>query len=373
MLTRGFLVLGMTLLLSFAAMAQSDAASGELHGSVTDPSGAVVPGAKVTVKSDMTGLARAAETNEQGEYRILLLPPGVYDVQVEKAGFRTQVLRDVRVTVGQIAILDVHLELGSATYVVEVSAQPALVESQRSHQANTLEEQSVHSLPIDRRDYLSFTLLAPGVVDSSALADNADFRVTQTNDSGLSFYGSNGRGNSITIDGGEANDAAGGVRPTLSQEAVQEFQINRSNYSAELGGASGGVINIVSKAGANKVRGTAFAFFRTDKLDAADPFAKALRDGHLSRIKPPADRQQFGASLGLPIRKDKTFLLCGMRGYISGGNRRPISMMTPINLVNPVILSELLGATLVVPSAFATAFFAGAPRAALRPPPSDCA
>lgn len=112
--------------------------------------------------------------------------------------------------------------------------RPLRPENERSHQASTLEEQSVHNLPIDRRDHLSFTLLAPGVVDSSALADNADFRARQTPNRGLSFYGSNGRGNSVTVDGGEANDPVGGVRLTLSQEAVQEFQINRSNYSAEL-------------------------------------------------------------------------------------------------------------------------------------------
>lgn len=334
MLTRGFLILGMTLLFGFGAAAQSDVTSGELHGSVTDPSGAVVPDAKVTVKSDMTGFTRAAETNQEGEYRILLLPPGVYDVQVEKDGFRTQVLRDVRVTVGQIALLDVSLELGPVTQVAEVSARPALLESQRSHQADTLEQQYVHNLPIDRRDYLSFTLLAPGVVDSSALADNADFRLIQTPNSGLSFYGSNGRGNSITVDGGEANDAAGGVRLTLSQEAVQEFQINRSNYSAELGGASGGVINIVSKAGANKVRGTAFGFFRTDTLDAADPFARVLRDGRLSPIKPPADRQQFGASLGLPVRKDKTFLFAAFEG-LNRDESSVVSVLTNMSIFQP--------------------------------------
>jgi hypothetical protein len=362
MLTRGFLILGTTLVLSLGAKAQSDVASGELHGSVTDPSGAVVPGAKVTVTSDMTGLARAAETNEQGEYRILLLPPSVYDVRVEKVGFRTRVLRDVRVTVGQIAILDVHLELGSPTFVVEVSAQPALLESQRSHQADTLEEQFVHGLPIDRRDYLSFTLLAPGVVDSSALADNADFRVTQTKDSGLSFYGSNGRGNSITIDGGEANDTAGGVRLTLSQEAVQEFQINRSNYSAELGGASGGVINIVSKAGANKARGTAFAFFRTDKLDAADPFAKVLSDDGLSRIKPPADRQQFGASLGLPIRKDKIFLFAAIEG-LNRDESSVVSVLTDMSIFQPTPEQNAILDRLPAPAAAVL-------RAALTSPPS---
>src|SRR5262249_58912151 len=110
--------------------------------------------------------------------------------------------------------------------------------------------------------YLTFSLRAPGVVDATALADNADFRVKQTPHSGLSFYGSNGRGNSVTVDGGEVNDGLGGVRSTISQEAVQEFQINRSNYSAELGGASGGVIKISTRTGHDPGPGTPCGVFR---------------------------------------------------------------------------------------------------------------
>src|SRR6185503_1404978 len=140
------------------------------------------------------------------------------------------------------------------------------------------------------------TLLAPGVVDSNALADNTDFRVAQTPQSGISFYGNNGRGNSITVDGAEANDQGGGVRANLSQEAVQEFQINRSNYNAEFGGASGGVINIVSKSGSNDVHGSIFGIFRHQAFDAADPFAVDMIGDTTRRIKPPAKRQQYGGT-----------------------------------------------------------------------------
>src|SRR5262249_14333630 len=138
-------------------------------------------------------------------------------------------------------------------------------------------------LPINRRDYLTFTLLAPGVSNSTRMAADQDFRVKQTPQSGLSFYGSNGRGNSVTVDGGEANDDSGGARLTLSQDAVQEFQINRSNYSAELGGASGASINIVSKSGTNDLHGSLYAFFRNDAMDARNPFAftQALQPGQV--------------------------------------------------------------------------------------------
>lgn len=199
--------------------------------------------------------------------------------------------------------------------------KPPLIEIEKTQQANTIGEAYIRQLPIDRRDYLSFTLLAPGVVDSNAFADNTDFRVTQTPQSGLSFYGSNGRGNNVTVDGAEANDDAGAVRRTLSQEAVQEFQINRSNYSAEFGGASGGVINIVSKSGTNEMHGSAFFFFRHDALDARDPFAIAppsLSPFALgvpgTAVDPPSNRQQFGGTAGFPIRRDKTFMFVGYEG-----------------------------------------------------------
>jgi hypothetical protein len=141
-----------------------------------------------------------------------------------------------------------------------VSAESSTVDTEQSSQSNTLTQVLYQDLPIDRRDYLSFSLLAPGVSNSTRLADDSDYRVKQFSSSGLSFYGSNGRGNSVTVDGGEANDDEGGVRLTLGQDAVQEFQINRSNYGADMGGASGATINIVSKSGTDDVHGSAFGF-----------------------------------------------------------------------------------------------------------------
>ncbi len=297
---------------------QAGGSSAELTGTVTDPAGARVPKAGVVLKNEATGREKHLESDGKGEYRFLQVSPGSYELRVAKAGFKTNVLKEIRLTVGQNADLHVTLELGETSTLVEVSGVTSVVESERTTQANTLEQEFVKNLPINRRDYLSFTLLAPGVVDAVAMADNSDFRVKPTPTSGLSFYGSNGRGNSVTVDGGEANDDGGGVRQTLSQEGVEEFQINRSNYSAELGGASGGVINIVSKTGSNAVHGSAFGFFRHDAMDAGDPFARVLQDnGQIVRVKPPNKRQQFGGSLGGPIKQDSTFLF----GAVEGLNR----------------------------------------------------
>ena len=177
---------------------------------------------------------------------------------------------------------------------------------------------ALRQLPIDKRNYLTYSLLMPGVADADALADANDYRPPQTAHSGLSFYGNNGRGNAVSVDGGEANDSGGGVRPTLSQDAVREFQVNRSNYSVELGGASGGTINIVSRSGSQALSGSVYGFFRDHRLDAADPFATKLENGSPVRMKPAAHRQQFGATLGGPLGQSRTFFF----GAIEGLTRR---------------------------------------------------
>ncbi|MFQ5776943.1 MAG: carboxypeptidase regulatory-like domain-containing protein [Terriglobia bacterium] len=324
-----FLVVGTS-----AGYAQGVGASGDIRGTVTDPSGAVVPQATVVVVNADKGIRRTDVADAAGAYRVTGLPPAAYDVTAESRGFETQIRKGVVVTVGQTVIVDFQLQVSAMATEVVVTTETPLLEPEKTHQANTVSEQYIRGLPIDRRDYLTYTLLMPGVVDSDAFSDNTDFRVAQTPQSGISFYGSNGRGNNVTVDGSEANDDSGGVRLTLSQDAVQEFQINRSNYSTEYGGASGGVINIVSKSGTNKVHGSAFVFFRDDSLDARDPFAigSALAPGDpfsLSAVgqpvDPPSDRQQFGGTIGFPIRKDKTFFFFGYEGL-----RRDESAAVPV-------------------------------------------
>lgn len=301
-------------LMTLGVIAQAGGSTAEIRGRIVDPNGAVVRGATVTLTDPARGFSRVATTDDDGSYRFLSLTPGTYQLRVESTGFSTQVKNGVQVTVGQTSDQDFSLQIGDATAMVEISGDPPLIETDRSQQSTTISERFIRDLPIDRRDYLTFTLLAPGVVDSNALADNSDFRVTQTPQSGLSFYGNNGRGNNITVDGAEANDQGGGVRSTLSQEAVQEFQVNRTNYNAELGGASGGVINIVSKTGTNRVSGSIFGYMRHQSLDAGDPFAIVLEGNSLRRIKPDASRQQYGFTLGGPFKKDRLFFFGGYEG-----------------------------------------------------------
>jgi hypothetical protein len=309
-----------------AAHGQGVGSSGSIYGTVTDPGGGAVPKATVVAVETARGLQYTATTDSNGEYRLAGLPPATYDLTVKMAGFGTEVRKGVVLTVGATLVADFQLKIAATAEVVEVTAELPVVETQRGSQANTLTEQYITDLPIDRRDYLTFTLLMPGVSDSTRMASDTDFRVKQTPQSGLSFYGSNGRGNSVTVDGGEVNDDAGGVRLTVSQEAVQEFQINRSNYNAELGGAGGASINIVLKSGSNQVRGSLYGFFRNDAMDAADPFAfsQALQPGDVFNpanpdlrgqpVKNALSRQQYGGTIGFPIKKDKTFLFAAFEG-----------------------------------------------------------
>src|SRR5437879_1558004 len=328
------------------AHAQGVGSSGDIRGVVTEPAGAVIPKAIIVAEDTEKGIRRTSVTDGNGQYEFTGLPPGTYRVTAKISGFQTEILKDVTVSVGQTLLLDIGMKISSGTEVIEVTSEPPVVEPERSHQADTVSEQFIADLPIDRRDYLTYTLLMPGVSDSTRLASDQDFRVKQTPQSGLSFYGSNGRGNSVTVDGGEANDDAGGVRLTLSQEAVQEFQINRSNYSAELGGASGAAINIVSKTGTNNLHGSLYGFFRNDALDAADPFAisQALKPGDTfdptaadsqgKNVKNSLSRQQFGATVGFPIKKDKTFLFAAFEGLRQDA-QNAVPILSNTNIFRP--------------------------------------
>jgi hypothetical protein len=334
------------LLAASVAQAQGVGTSGDITGTVVDSIGAVLPGVTVSVVDAQTGLKRTVATDGAGQYRVAGLSPSTYEVSAALSGFATDLRKSVPVAIGQTVISDFRMKPAKVATVLEVTSEPPVVETARGSQADRISQQYIADLPIDRRDYLTFTLLAPGVSDSTRLAGDQDFRVKQTPQSGLSFYGSNGRGNNITVDGGETSDDAGGVRPTVSQDAVQEFQINRSNYSADLGSATGASINIVSKSGTNNVHGSVYGFFRNDAMDAQNPFSfsQALAAGQTfnpaspdsvgSPIKDTLSRQQFGGALGFPIKKDKTFLFVAFEGLRQNA-QNAVPLLTNTDVFRP--------------------------------------
>lgn len=333
-------------LCAFSLHAQGVGASGDIRGTITDPSGRVVVKATVTATDAEKGLIHNGTSNENGQFNILGLAPAIYNVSASFAGFQTEVMKGVVVNVGETVTLDFHMKVSTVSESLEVTTEAPVVDVSRGSQANSVTLKSITDLPIDRRDYLSFTLLMPGVTDSTRLAGDQDFRVKQTPQSGLSFYGSNGRGNGITVDGGESNDDSGGVRLNVSQEAVQEFQINRSNYNAELGSASGASINIVTKSGTNNMHGSVFGFFRNQAMDAQDPFSftSALAPGVVFNpanpdsvgvpVKNGLSRQQYGGSFGLPIKKDKTFLFAAFEG-LNENQQNSVPILTSTSIFRP--------------------------------------
>jgi Carboxypeptidase regulatory-like domain/TonB dependent receptor len=338
---------------TFVAHAQGVGSSGEITGTVTDASGGVLPSATISVVETQTGLKRTAATNGTGQFRVVGLAPATYDVSAGLSGFATEIRRNVTVAIGQTVTSDFKLKPSQVATVVEVTDQPPVVETERGSQADEISQQYIADLPIDRRDYLTFTLLAPGVSDATRLAGDQDFRVKQTPTSGLSFYGSNGRGNSITIDGGETSGDSGGQRLTVGQDAVQEFQINRSNYGADLGGATGASINIVTKSGTNNLHGGLFGFFRDDAMDAQNPFSftQALQAGQTynpdnpdtlgTPVKDTLTRQQFGGTLGFPIRKDKTFLFFSFEGLRQNA-QNAVPLLTNTDIFRPTAAQDAI-------------------------------
>src|SRR5215468_88797 len=312
------------------ALAQARSSSADLTGTVSDSSKSVVRGATVTAANVATGLARSGATNANGIYLIPLLPPGEYEVKIEVNGFNTQIKKGITLTVGQTLVINFEISRGGPIDSVLVETAEPLIETERTHQSSTITQRPINKLPINGRNFLDFARLTPGVVEESPTITSVQVGPLTT--SGLSFSGQNGRANSVQIDGVDNNDTvSNGVRPAISQEAVDEFQINRNGYNAEFGRASGGVINIVSKGGANQFHGNLYNYFRNERLDARSPFAGATRQD------PPFRRNQPGFTFGGPIIKDRVFFFTAYEGLI-----RRESCFTSI-LSDPSILQPTAG------------------------------
>ncbi|MBZ5696810.1 MAG: TonB-dependent receptor [Acidobacteriia bacterium] len=287
----GYLLLA--LLLAAPAFAQT-AATADLRGSVKDPNGGVIPGATVTLRDVARNLERTVKTNGEGEYVLLSVPPGRYSLTITAEGFARMVATDISLTVGQVAEYPVTMRLATAQAEVSVTGEPLLIETTKTSNGTTVGEQRIENLPINGRNYVNFSL-----TNSQAQRDVAP-SIGAAPTSGLNFGGQRARSNAVNVDGMDAVDnSTNGIRSTVSQEAVQEFQIITNGYAAEYGRASGGVVNIITKSGGNAFHGTAFGYLRNRNIQAVNPF---------SNVPDPAyTRVQSGISFGGPIIKDKTF------------------------------------------------------------------
>jgi Carboxypeptidase regulatory-like domain/TonB dependent receptor-like, beta-barrel len=285
-----FGVLSLFLAAGFAS-AQT-AGTTNVEGVVTDSTGAVLPGVSVVVRNMDTNVVRETTTDSGGRYRAGALQPGRYEVSVSLSGFESKRTGDVPAHVGDTATVDFQLRPAGMAEEVTVTGESPLVDNTRTDVSNVVSRTAIENLPINGRRWENFVLLSPGV----------------TNDGGfglVSYRGISGLYNNNTVDGVDNNqaffsEARGRTRAsyTISQAAIREFQVGISNFSAEFGRAAGGTVNAVTKSGTNEVSGEAFYFLRDDSFQSKDPFAS---------FKPSEKRQQFGASVGGPLKKDKAF------------------------------------------------------------------
>jgi hypothetical protein len=287
--------------------------TGSIIGTVIDPSGAVVPKAHVAVRNQETGAKRTVQTNDDGDYSVPLLPPGVYEVTAEMVGFRRSVYSNVRLDVDQAARADFVLQLGRPTDVVVVTGAPPLVQTDTSTLGQVINRRQVSELPLNERNFLTFALLVPGANPGVEGAMNT------TQGGAISVNGAREQSNNFMLDGVDNNDLYINQYSVLpSVDAIEEFKVQSGNYAAEYGRSMGAQINIVLKSGTNMFHGSVFEFMRNRTLDAKNFFD--LPDCTSNSVPgtcgpiPRFDRNQFGGTLGGPIQKDKTFFFVSYEG-----------------------------------------------------------
>jgi hypothetical protein len=323
----------------------------ELSGHVYDPQGLVVAGAQVTLTNQATGAIESQPTDSSGEYHFVGIAPGTYELDIEGKGFTKIVNPNLELTIGSSATFDAHLQLLAGQTSVTTNAAPPLIERSNTSVTQTVGSTQIDNLPINGRNYINFTLL-----DSQTNRDNAPF-LGAAPTSGLSFGGQRARSNEVSVDGADAVDeSVNGVRATVSQEAVQEFQIIVNSYMPEFGRATGGVVNIVTKGGTNQFHGNVFGFLRDSAFQARNPFSFQVdpNTGNLNPVKQAYTRVQDGVTFGGPIQKDKTFFFLSYEttrreesGFSNIGEPFP-GAAGPFGLTSsniPCILNPMTGAS----------------------------
>ena len=281
-----------------ALNAQETVHHASVSGRIVDPSGAVVSGAKVTARNVDTNVANAGETDREGRFRLPYLKIGTYEVKVSQPGFSDSI-RSLTLNAGGAYELSFILKVGMAESQVTVESETALLETARSQMAGTVADTEVRALPLNGRNFLDLALLIPGVSPTNTGSNQIFAETSAVPGQGISVGSQRNFSNNFAVDGLSANDDAAGLSGIFyGLDTVQEFQVVTSGAQAELGRALGGFINVVTKSGTNRFRGGLYSYFRNQRLNAANP---------LSNSKLPSTQAQYGASLGGPIIRDRTF------------------------------------------------------------------
>ena len=279
-----------------------------LKGTVTDPSGAVVPKAKVSVRNEGTGVQLETQTDEAGEYLVAGLSVGAYRVEASAPGFQTTVITGLRLNVSATVMQDVKLQVGATTQQVTISEAPPVLEASTMTVGQTITERTVQEIPLNGRHFVDLTLLSPGTVTppqngflTAPLRGQGSFGV---NTAGLREDMVNYMINGINLSDQLQNQIT--FQPSIN--TVQEFKIDNSTFSAEYGRNAGAIINIATRSGTNSFHGEIFELLRNDTLDATNFFTLA------PAAKPPFKRNNFGADVGGPLLKDKAFFFASYEG-----------------------------------------------------------
>ena len=309
-----------------SAFAQAVITAAQLNGTVRDASGSVIVSANVSMRDLDTNRTYTATSNESGYYVVPNLPPGPYELNVSYTGFEPRVQPGIQLTVGQTATLDVILAVQGRRETVEVTLSVPAIEPTRTEISNVIESKQIESLPISGRLFTDFALLTPGVTTgrTSVGSTITEFEVTR-----VSFAGMRDLSNQVTVDGADnINTVTGSQRATPAQEAVQEFRVVNNSFGAEYGRALGGIVNIVTKSGTNNFHGSVYDYFQNNVLNARSLLQPEPQENVLRQ-------NQFGFTIGGPIRKDKTFFFANYEGQRRGESPTyPSVLVNNIGLIN---------------------------------------
>ncbi len=293
-----------SLILCCSVFAVAQQTTGAISGDIKDPNGALVTGVTVTAKSLETGLARSTVSDNDGHFIFPSLPVGVYEIRATQTGFKEYVFERINVTVADTAALNIAIEPEGLADEVTVTDETALVNTQTSELSYLVNERAIRELPLNGRNYTDLAFLQPGVISYP----HRDAGSVVAHGVGASINGQDPRSNVYLLDGTPQNDFTNGpagsaAGTSLGIETIREFRVEVNTYSAEYGRNSGGQINIISKSGTNQFHGSLYLFHRNDNLDARNFFDGA--------VKPEFKRNQYGGSIGGPIKEDKLFFFAG--------------------------------------------------------------
>jgi len=322
--------------------AAAQSTGGRIRGTVTDPSGGAVTGARVVLINEANGTQRTTECGSTGEYIFLEVSVGTYQIEIAQQGFKKYLHKGLTVDLNEVVNLDISLQLGGSTEVVEVTGAPPVVDTTSTQLGAVVNERSSTQLPLNQRDVYQLLQLQPGV--QSQLGNDLFYGSDKAGV--VTVNGGRGRSNNYTVNGGDGNDLFANL-PAIepSPDSIAEFRVISNSFDAEYGRNSGAVVNVVTKSGTNQLHGSFYEFFRNDVLNA-HPFTFS------ESPKPAFKQNQFGGTLGGPIKKDRTFFFASYEGrrIVQGIVSQPVTVPTATDLSGDFSSSPAFAGSLVDPT-----------------------